>query len=55
MSDASAERLHVAARGRRLEYFTIGWNAMEGIAAVAAVSSQEAFRLPLLASTVSSK
>jgi divalent metal cation (Fe/Co/Zn/Cd) transporter len=36
MSDASAERLHVAARGRRFEYFTIAWNAMEGIAAVAA-------------------
>jgi divalent metal cation (Fe/Co/Zn/Cd) transporter len=36
MSDAYAERLHVAARGRRLEYFTIGWNAMEGIAAVTA-------------------
>jgi len=36
MSDSSAERVQVAARGRRLEYFTIGWNAMEGIAAVAA-------------------
>ena len=36
MSDASAERLHVAARGQRLEYFTIGWNALEGIAAVTA-------------------
>jgi divalent metal cation (Fe/Co/Zn/Cd) transporter len=36
MSDASAERLHVAAHGQRLEYFTIGWNALEGIAAVTA-------------------
>jgi len=36
MSDACAERPHVAALGRRLEYFTIIWNAMEGIAAVAA-------------------
>jgi divalent metal cation (Fe/Co/Zn/Cd) transporter len=36
MSIAWAERVQVAARGRRLEYFTIGWNAMEGIAAVAA-------------------
>ena len=36
MSEGSAGRLHVAARGRQLEYFTIGWNAMEGIAAVAA-------------------
>jgi divalent metal cation (Fe/Co/Zn/Cd) transporter len=36
MSDASAKRLHFAARGQRLEYFTIGWNAMEGTAAVAA-------------------
>jgi divalent metal cation (Fe/Co/Zn/Cd) transporter len=36
MSDPCAERPHVAARGRRLEYFTIVWNALEGIAAVAA-------------------
>ncbi|HWY56728.1 MAG TPA: cation transporter [Terriglobales bacterium] len=36
MSDASAVRMHVAARGRRIEYFTIVWNALEGIAAVAA-------------------
>ena len=36
MSDASAERLHVASRGQRLEYFTIVWNLLEGIAAVAA-------------------
>jgi divalent metal cation (Fe/Co/Zn/Cd) transporter len=36
MSDAYGERLHVATRGRRLEYFTMGWNAVEGIAAVAA-------------------
>lgn len=28
--------MDMAARGRRIEYFTIGWNAMEGIAAVAA-------------------
>jgi divalent metal cation (Fe/Co/Zn/Cd) transporter len=36
MADACTERLHVASRGQRLEYFTIGWNAMEGTAAVAA-------------------
>jgi divalent metal cation (Fe/Co/Zn/Cd) transporter len=36
MSDACAERPHVAARGRRLEYFTIVWNGLEGIAAVSA-------------------
>jgi divalent metal cation (Fe/Co/Zn/Cd) transporter len=36
MSNACAERVSVAARGRRLEYFTIGWNALEGITAVAA-------------------
>jgi divalent metal cation (Fe/Co/Zn/Cd) transporter len=36
MSDVNAERLHVAARGQRLEYFTVGWNAMEGTTAVAA-------------------
>jgi divalent metal cation (Fe/Co/Zn/Cd) transporter len=36
MSDAGAGRLLVVARGKRLEYFTIGWNLMEGIAAVVA-------------------
>jgi divalent metal cation (Fe/Co/Zn/Cd) transporter len=36
MSEASSERINLAARGRQIEYFTIGWNAMEGIAAVAA-------------------
>ena len=36
MPDASIERLHITALGRRLEYFTIAWNAMEGIAALAA-------------------
>lgn len=36
MSEASAERLHVTARGKRLERFTIVWNALEGIAAVTA-------------------
>jgi divalent metal cation (Fe/Co/Zn/Cd) transporter len=36
MSDVCVERLPIAAQGRRLEYFTIVWNAMEGIAAVVA-------------------
>lgn len=36
MADASAVRLQVASRGQRLEYFTIVWNALEGIADVAA-------------------
>jgi hypothetical protein len=36
MADGSAERLHVASRGQRLEYFTIVWNALERIADVAA-------------------
>ena len=34
MADACLERPKIASRGRRLEYFTIGWNALEGIAAV---------------------
>jgi divalent metal cation (Fe/Co/Zn/Cd) transporter len=42
--------LHVAARGRQLEYFTIGWNALEGIAAgvagaIAGSVSLTAFRI----------
>jgi divalent metal cation (Fe/Co/Zn/Cd) transporter len=36
MPDAVAGRLLIAARGKRLEYFTIGWNTLEGIAAVIA-------------------
>ena len=36
MPDASITRLHITALGRRLEYFTIAWNAIEGVAAVAA-------------------
>jgi divalent metal cation (Fe/Co/Zn/Cd) transporter len=36
MGDAVASRLLIAARGKRLEYFTIGWNTLEGIAAVTA-------------------
>ena len=32
----SSDRSLVARRGRRLEYFTIGWNALEGVIAVAA-------------------
>src|SRR5467141_3469582 len=33
---ASLERTAVVRRGRRLEYFTIAWNAMEGLVAVIA-------------------
>jgi divalent metal cation (Fe/Co/Zn/Cd) transporter len=33
-----AERTAFVQRGRRLEYFTIGWNAIEGLVAVAAGS-----------------
>ena len=32
----AATRAALARRGRRLEYFTIGWNALEGVIAVAA-------------------
>ena len=35
MPDASIERLHITALGRRLEYFTIAWNSIEGLLAVA--------------------
>ena len=34
--DAEGIRQHVALRGKRLEYFTIGWNTLEGLVAVAA-------------------
>jgi len=32
----ASERLTLARRGRRLEYFTIGWNSLEGLIAVGA-------------------
>ena len=32
----AGERASYAARGRRLEYFTIGWNSLEGIIAIVA-------------------
>jgi divalent metal cation (Fe/Co/Zn/Cd) transporter len=37
MADATIlERIAVLNRGRRLEYFTVGWNALEGLVAVIA-------------------
>src|SRR6266542_1506644 len=37
MSESTVlDRTTVIHRGRRLEYFTIGWNAMEGLVAVVA-------------------
>src|SRR4029077_15024984 len=37
MADAAIlERIAVVNRGRRLEYFTVGWNAVEGLVAVIA-------------------
>lgn len=36
MSTPVTARLSIATRGKRLEYFTIGWNLVEGIAAVVA-------------------
>jgi hypothetical protein len=33
---ALATRASVVLRGRRLEYFTIGWNVLEGLVAVVA-------------------
>jgi hypothetical protein len=36
MSDMTIARQAVAHRGRRLEYFTIAWNSLEGLIAVGA-------------------
>ena len=36
MNDLTLARQAIAHRGRRLEYFTIAWNTLEGIVAVAA-------------------
>jgi hypothetical protein len=36
MNDLTIERHAIANRGRRLEYFTIAWNTLEGLVAVAA-------------------
>jgi divalent metal cation (Fe/Co/Zn/Cd) transporter len=34
MSSAVSDRMAFLGRGRRLEYFTVGWNAIEGVVAV---------------------
>src|SRR5207248_11202534 len=36
MSEAALDRRLIAQRGKRLEYFTIAWNTLEGLVAVAA-------------------
>ena len=36
MNDLTIARQAIAHRGRRLEYFTIAWNTLEGLVAVAA-------------------
>ena len=36
MAETVMERHEIALRGKRLEYFTIGWNSLEGIVAIAA-------------------
>jgi len=36
MPNTRGLRLHLAGRGKQLEYFTIGWNLVEGTAAIAA-------------------
>jgi divalent metal cation (Fe/Co/Zn/Cd) transporter len=36
MEDLVIDRVAVARRGRRLEYFTIGWNSLEGVVAIVA-------------------
>jgi hypothetical protein len=36
MSDTGVlERMEIVRRGRRLEYFTVAWNSIEGLLAVA--------------------
>src|SRR6266576_7225753 len=34
MSEAALDRRLIAQRGKRLEYFTIAWNTLEGLVAV---------------------
>lgn len=36
MADLTLDRHHIAHRGKRLEYFTIAWNTLEGLVAVVA-------------------
>lgn len=36
MSELAQDRQHIAQRGKRLEYFTIGWNTLEGLVAIVA-------------------
>jgi divalent metal cation (Fe/Co/Zn/Cd) transporter len=36
MADLTLDRQQIAHRGKRLEYFTIGWNTLEGVVAVIA-------------------
>jgi len=52
---AVLERAAVVRRGRRLEYFTIAWNALEGLVAVVAGAAAGSFPLSALESIASSK
>ena len=36
MTELAATRKTIAERGKRLEYFTIAWNSLEGLVAVIA-------------------
>lgn len=36
MAELTLERRQIAHRGKRLEYFTIAWNSLEGVVAVIA-------------------
>ncbi|MGH9669144.1 MAG: hypothetical protein ACRD3A_03430, partial [Terriglobales bacterium] len=36
MADLALDRQALASRGKRLEYFTLAWNSLEGIIAVVA-------------------
>jgi divalent metal cation (Fe/Co/Zn/Cd) transporter len=36
MAELTLDRQQIAHRGKRLEYFTIGWNTLEGVVAVVA-------------------
>ena len=45
MSELTIARQAIAHRGRRLEYFTIVWNSLEGLIAIAAGAVSESISL----------
>src|ERR1700704_4576526 len=45
MAELAIDRPKIARRGKRLEYFTIGWNTLEGVVAVVAGAFAESISL----------